>query len=201
MSYTVPVPVSGQSLGNSRPIIAQNFATIQTIFDKNHVDFNASGGGKHKYVEIPVSVSIPAGLTASEGTLYTKTVSGASQLFYSPDTTSNEYQLTNTISAQFTKFSTNTAYAASHTGGWTFLPGGMIMNYGRFTVSGSSGTVTFALAFPSGSAPYSLTISLQRSSGDQSLTIDSAIPPTSTGFKWLSSSAGSQYVYWMAIGK
>lgn len=198
MTFTPNMPVSGQTLGDTRDLVNGNFAAINNTISVNHVAMNSSGAGKHKFVEMPNQATIPVGLAASEGTVYCKAANGASQLFFTPGTSGNEYQLTRTNAANFAKFATNTAYVANHTGGWTFLPGGLLFQYGLRSSPGSSGAITFPVAF--GSAPYLITVSLYRTSGDHNVVINSGTPPTTTTFNYICDTGGSAGVYWTAIG-
>ena len=196
MSYTANTPQSGQTLGFTRPLINQNFQTINTAFAINHVAFNISGAGKHKFVEMPNQSAIPSPLASGEGTIYCKS-SGIAQLFFTSGISGNEYQLTRAISASFTTFGTNTGYAANHTGGWTFLPGGMLLQYGLRISAGTSGVITFPTAFTN--APYSINVSLYSNAAGRTVVIDTGTAPTTTGFNFINSVAG-QGVYWTAIG-
>lgn len=197
MSYTANTPQSGQTLGFTRPVINSNFQTINTAFAVNHIAFNISGAGKHKFVEMPNQSVIPSPLASAEGTIYCKS-SGIAQLFFTPGISGNEYQLTRAINAGFSEFGTNTAYAANHTGGWTFLPGGMLLQYGLRSSPGASGAISFPTTFTNN--PYSITVSLYRASGDHNVLVSSATPPTTTGFNYICDTGGSIGVFWTAIG-
>ena len=152
---------------------------------------------------MPVSSVIPTPLAASEGTIYTKTVS-ATELFYTPDNSGNQYQLTRTISASFANFGTNLSYGTppatfTQKGGWVFLPGGLLLQYGFYGKTGglgASGTIQFPIAFTS--PPFSITTALNRtSSGNQEMTINTV---GTNSFTFLSSSSASDGIYWQAIG-
>ncbi len=197
MSYTANTPQTGQSLGFTRPIINSNFQTINTAFAINHIAFNISGAGKHKFVEMPNQSVIPSPLAGGEGTLYCKASGGAAQVFYTPGVSTNEYQLTRAITASFATFGTNTGYAANHTGGWTFLPGGMLLQYGLRISAGTSGVITFPTAFTN--APYSITVSLYSNAASRTVVVDTGTAPTTTGFNFINSAAGLG-VFWTAIG-
>ena len=84
MSFTPNIPDSGQTLGGSRSQISNNFANYYTVMSVNHVAPNASGQGKHAFVEMPVQSSVPATL-AGEGGLFTQTLDGKSILYYQRD--------------------------------------------------------------------------------------------------------------------
>jgi len=58
MSYTPNVPQIGQSLDGTRDLIRGNFQVINTTQSVNHVAFNDTGAGKHKFLQLPVG-SVP----------------------------------------------------------------------------------------------------------------------------------------------
>ncbi len=145
MSFTPNIPQIGQSLGNSRPQILNNMAVLRSTIATNHYDVNDAKAGKHKYVEMPVLSVIPPGLAASEGTLYVKSVSSRRELFYTNDTSGNEWQLTSLSNSNFATFGTDP--------GWTFLPGGLLMQWGTETCA-SGTTVSFSRSFTG--APYTI---------------------------------------------
>lgn len=160
MTFNPNIPQATDLLSDSQGQLQSNNQALNTTFSRNHIALNvATDNGKHKFVEMPVSSGIPTpvpGLSGTSGTVYTRTVAGESQLFYTAGSTGRQYQLTFTDNSTFSKFSTNTTYQASGgsnaqvTGGWTFLPGGMILNYGSATDlnPGGSKTIKFAKAFP-----------------------------------------------------
>lgn len=204
-SYNLNIPDAPNNPSSDQPLMKTNTNNIDAIIDEDHYSFDEANGGLHRQVRMPVSGVIPAGVIAASGTLYTKT-SGEGTLFYTPDTTGDEYQLTRTITASTAQFSTNAAYGTppagfTQIGGWTFLPGGMLMQYGFFGKAGalgSSGQVQFPVTWTTGA--YSINLTLYRTSGDQSLTLDSGTAPTTTTFNFKSSSSGSEGLYWTAIG-
>jgi len=198
MSYNPNIPGSGQSLGETQSGIQQNFADINTRFQVNHIAFNDSGGGKHKPIQIP-EASAPS-TAANEGAIYTKAGSNPSEtnLFFRAESNGYEYQLTHAISASTTQFSTNTEYIANHYGGWCFLPGGLILQYGRRTSPGSNGTVTFPLVFPSGAAPFSIILTNERTSSRSSSV--NSVGITSVKFDYEMETGGSAALNWIAIG-
>lgn len=204
------VPTTGQTLNITRQPIFNNFSALQQTQDINHVQIGNVGQGKHRVVEMlnqPFTIG-----TAGYGNLYTKPSEGSSQLFYSTDNVNFEYQLTRISVANNATFGANTAYGSppagfTQVGGWTFLPGGstggtgLLFQYGLFLKTGalgSSGTVQFPRAFTS--APFSIQLTVIRNSGNQSVTINSGSLPTTTNFSFLSSSSGSDAIYWTAIG-
>ena len=203
MTFNPNIPKPTDLLSNSQADLLANNGFLNASFSRNHVALNiATNNGKHTFIEMPTLASIPApvpGLIAGEGTLYTKG-SGGAQLFYTPGTSGNEYQLTRTIAASFASF-------ASANPGWTFLPGGLLLQWGTKTLSANNTltTITFPVTF---TAPVTnvFSIVLTKISSDNSTTgqevrISSGNVTISQFKVSQSSSSSANSVYWMAIGK
>lgn len=219
-NYTYNIPQPGDIPAQSQSQILGNFTTIDdgtNGFARNHVSYtNAtiSQRGKHTMVEMPVLPGATIGTAlAGEATLYTKTSLGKSQIFGTYDATLSTYQLTYFEAGDAAKFAVNVALGPtmpqSGTGGWTFLPGGLIMQYGGGVVLPANSTkVTVQFPIPFLSAVFALTTSyLTSETGKTAQSI--FINPgdiTTTQFKALQSSshspdAGGNFMSWMAIGK
>lgn len=210
MTYTSDIPApSGDTLGGTRDRIRTNFQQIATVAAVNHIAFNASGQGKHKFLQMPeqpgsigqVGAPLPPTTAADEGGLYTKVGINPAEtnLVFRAESDGFEYQLTKVIAASTGRFGNNTvAYVANNNGGWTFLPGGLLLQYGRRTSPGSSGTVTFPVAFPSGNAPFSIVVTNERNSARSANIDNSAISATS--FDYFMETSGSVALNWIAIG-
>ena len=191
--------------------IKNNMQQLDTSFGVNHTLFSATpNNGKHTFVEMPIQGTIPpTGLATGEGTLYTNAVNSVSSstetgLFYTPDNGGNQYQLTRTIGSAIATFGTYTNYptpVANQNGGWTFLPGGLLLQYGDMLSTGSNTIITFPIPFTdSVNAPYSLTATRQQASSSGATY--GVISATNTGFTFTSSSSSSgTRFYWMAIGR
>lgn len=193
MSYTPNVPVSGQSLGNSRPIINQNFQTIQTVFDINHVDFNVSGAGKHNLIQIPTAQSASPGTIAGEIALYSKNVSGVPQLFF---------QKQNIAAAGADIQMTTNVDPVALEGGTSFLPGGLILQWGKAANGGAGTTIVgFNSAFPNNVFNVSVT-PISAGATYPTLTFGTRFLDLATFGITASASNQVQYpfIYWMAIG-
>lgn len=210
-SYTRDIPFSSHNPSTDQPDMLVNTNSTDDLIDVDHYSFNESNGGKHRQVQMPALVAIPAGLTNGEGTLYTKTASAVSQLFYSPDNSGNQYQLTRTISASSALFGLSTnnynGVGAAYSGGWTFLPGGLLFQYGIYNAGGgglgSSGTIQFPVAF-TGIPFVVLPVLIAKVGGTGSIHTVSVISGTvsTTQFMWnLDASTTAQTgIYWTAIG-
>lgn len=84
--------------------------------------------------------------------------------------------------------------------GYTWLPGDLLMQWGKVSVpSGTSGNITFPLAFAA--VPYNVQITIIRSAGAGSNSIyvlDASV--TATRFKTENTGSGAHDIYYMAIG-
>lgn len=198
MTFNPNIPLPTDFISDSQADIRNNFTSINATFSRNHIPFSTvTNNGKHTFIEMPVISTIPTpvpGLISGEGTIYTKTISAVSEIFYTPDSSGNQYQLTTTIPAAFAKFATNTAYSTGLTGGWTFLPGGLLLQYGKNTGAGAVGTIVFPIAFSD--VPYSLTLTSTRNAAS-SVGINAV---TASQFTYITSSASVTSVNFIAIG-
>lgn len=212
-SYDPTIPAAGDDPSVSQGQIQTNFSTLAIDFAVNHIGYGTGAGeGKHKFVEFPAQSVKPVGLSTGEGTLYSKVAGGATQLFYVTGTSTDEYRLTNLAAGNFARFGTNTNYQVgppSLYGGWTFLPGGLIMQYGSyglfdsFSSLSSSGTITFPIPFTS--TPFNVDTTLIRQSGSTSAIATQTVVSGSIGttsFKWALDSSSTKFVgiLWTAIG-
>lgn len=200
MSYFPNIPAATDNPSVSQGDIQTNFGTINSSFNLNHVSLGSGLGtaGKHNFVEMPNQVSTPATISG-EGTLYTKSATG-SQLFYVADNQPTDlYQLTRTIHASYSRFGTNTNYSGSLNGGWTFLPGGMLLQYGlasSITAPGT-GVVLFPVTFTTG--VFTLSITPIRNSSNVDIVYASATAGLAS-FSYRNTASGISQFYWMAIG-
>ncbi len=198
MPWNPDWPIGNKSVKFNESPGQENTTYLETTLKINHYfDESAPNDGKHKFVQMP-NGTLPAGLVSGDSTLYSK-ASGVAQLFYSHGNSALEYQLTTGRLTDNSTFGTNTAYAVNHLGGWTFLPGGLIMQYGLRTVPGGSGQISFPCAFSA--VPYQISVSLYRSTDDHNVVVSTAIVPTTTTFNYLCDTSGSTAVSWTAIGK
>jgi len=204
MTYTSDIPVSGESLGSTRDRIRVNFQEIASVVAVNHVAFNALGEGKHKFLQMPEQGSAPT-TAADEGGLYTKVGTNPAQtnLFFRGESNGTEYQLTRVNSASASEFGTNTNYppaVANQDGGWTFLPGGLLLQYGKMTETASGSNVGTPVVFPIAYSTFLASVTAtrrQNNSGTEYGIISEGL----TGFNFTSSGNSNQPFYWIAIGK
>lgn len=199
MTYTSNIPKTGESLGSTRTRINANFNTIDSMLALNHVAFNSLGEGKHKFLQMPDQSSAPNTI-ANELALYSKSLSANSQLFMRSESAGSEYQITNVDDAYIAKFGELTLVINQYYTGWTFLPGGLIMNYGTIpAILNLSNDIVFARPFSTN--VYSIQLTGKRtSSGNVTYT---ARDVTTTKFTFNTSDSGSTStnIDFIAIGK
>lgn len=204
MSFFTPnIPRSGQTLGNSRPQVLNNFASLRNTISQgsgnpgptdkpNHVDVNAVGAGKHIFVQMPVQTTGVANLPANnEGGMITRTISGSSELFYVRDNVSTYYQMTGPF------FSGQGALAK---GGTTMLFGGIVLKWGQISTAASSATITFATECGSAFPTNCLSINLTRTATGSSTQAVSVTSLSNTQAVINTGGTAAATVYFIAIG-
>jgi hypothetical protein len=182
MTFQSTIPKSTDLISVSQGDILNNFTAIGTSFDVNHIDFNASGAGKHKFVEMPNQGSDPAG-AGTEGTAYTKVAAPPSvaqtELFFRRDVGS-VIQMTRGDPIVGAK-------------GTSFLPGGIKLNWGQVAATPGGTTENWASAFTS--ALFVVTLGVFNNNGTSVATWANG---GLTSVKFFS--ATSATVYYLAIG-
>lgn len=113
------VPLPGQTLVQTRDQISGNFSVINTAFGINHVSYNDADQGKHKWITFPRQAGVPVPpFIGTEMALYTllNATSGLSELYVQKGAgTGIPFTLSQTAGTR----------------GWTYLPSGIIMVWGR----------------------------------------------------------------------
>jgi len=198
--YTRNIPAGGNNPSTDRPNMTENYNSLDSLIAEDHYGFNVENGGFHQKIRMPDLVSIPGGRIDDSITAYSKLVNSVSQLFITNDTSGNEYQLTRMDPVNFTTFGLYpvVVYAPdSHTGnsGWTFLPGGLRLQYGLVNLPASfTATINYPISY---STIYSVVVNYVSNStaGWQLSTFNS------TGFTFIRDTASSgRTLSWTAIG-
>lgn len=210
-TYTTGIPTPTQSLGVTNKPIRDNFTVLNDTISRNHVamSFTDGSAGKHKFLQMPRQAAIPAGLVSGDANVYAKLANSVSQLFFSPDNSGNEYQLTRTLSTFFTLFSTLTqnytpesgggGVGAAFFGGWTFLPGGMLLQYGYTTTVANNTTIKYPINFSTFAIP--VITQMRSDTNDKVVSIKNA-SNSNTQFQLITSgSTNADVVFWIAVGK
>lgn len=181
MTFNPSIPQPNDILSQSQAQIQTNFSQANTIFDINHVTFdNASvaSRGKHRKVDF-LRVAAP-GSTAAEAVVYQKLASGSSNLFMQRDGVATEIQLTG-------------ASPVALATGSTFLPGGIIINWGSVVGAVAGNTATFATPFPTN--VFSITLGIMDSTVTRTATFTNV-----TLADCLIKCSAVNTVFYMAIG-
>lgn len=193
------VPLSGQTLLQTRDQINQNFITyIDTQFALDHVPLGpVTNGGLHNQVTFPVhsGATNPA---ANQLKLYNAA--------YAKSANANDIFLARSAGTPIPITAYRQSGSAQSNVGWCFLSSGLIMKWGFVSVTGGPGAAA-ASSFNIdanipvfSAAPYSVQIS-PYTSGTQSVPYLSAQAWTATQFYvWLPAAMGNTGVRWVAIG-
>lgn len=211
-AYTKDIPEANHNPSVDQTPMKTNTNSIANLIGEDHYTFGVSNGGFHKQIRLPDLTAIGnlAPRIANSGTLWTQKASsiGATQesnLFYVPDLTTDSYQLTRTITSKKTLFGLLTenypGSALGFFGGWTFLPGGMLFQYGYVNTSSSNIIIPFPVTFKVGTTPFTIQVT---ASVDDSSTVRMGIlsgSESATAFTTNNTGTGHlKRIYWQAIG-
>lgn len=155
MSFKPNIPQSSDLLSQSQDDILNNFSGIKTLIDVNHVTFDASGEGKHSFVQFPVQSPVPT-TGAGEVGLYcqTSTLTGNPELVFSHESAGSTYEFTS---------------AVKNEQGYAILPSGIIFKWGSGSVNANTtATVNFATGagVPTFTTVYNVQVTRQGTSGE-----------------------------------
>lgn len=198
------IPFGPNNPSQDQPNMQANTNSDIDIWEVDHIGFNVNNSGIHAQVTMPVQSGIPTTAQAGATVTYTKT-SGQSQEFMTSDTGAKEYQITRFIDADFSTFGANASLAPNPgTGGWTFLPGGIIMQYGTFPAfSTGSVDIVFPITY---TTLYNIQVSFVTPGTSPRAGIlyqnpGPPISPSNSGFTaFLLPSSALNTLYWMALG-
>ena len=183
ITYNENIPTTNNRPSADQPIMQTNAVAIKNILDIDHVTFNTSPSGYHKVIHFVTQGSDP-GTVAGIGQTYTKTVSGDEYPFFKTGL-GTVYQLAGNASSLATN-------------GYTTLPNGLILQWGRKLSPGQTGTVNFPIAFPT--ACFSVTITQRRDSSTSTQGMYLNGVPGIASFAYNGSSSSDDALYWMATG-
>lgn len=153
MAFNPNIPQASDSLSQSQADILANFQAIAPLFDQ----------GIQPFVILPEQGSAPT-TAANEVALYSKDVSGASQLFMRRESNGTEINFTSSLQSN---------------SGWARLPSGILLKWGPATVPSrnSLATVTFNTggSIPVFTAIYSVMVSQTFSAGPSTGDLNVAV--------------------------
>lgn len=174
-----------------------NCNSVEDIWDEDHFGFNDNNGGFHQQVSLlnQAAPGIPAGLS---GVLYADANGGNSWPIW--QNALGSFQITGSASPN------NPSVGGAN--GWTFLPGGFILQWGTTPVGAISGSVLFNAAnidFPANcynvqATPIFITASPPLTPTNQATVSVDAL--TTTGFNWRFNQNTFHWngFFWIAIG-
>jgi hypothetical protein len=191
-------PQNTDQIKNAPPDFQANWAALEDTFAADHNIPGASSYGEHKKITFTAPIAKPTG-SANKAILYPKDDSGGKVQLFAVDEDDNDYQITYFSDANIATLGTNTTYSGANSGGWTFLPGGLILFYGSYALPNPAAGITIAypFSFPSGGSAYCIQVS---SNTSNTIRWGSS---TSSGFtpSGYPSTGSGNILTWMAIGK
>lgn len=194
-SYNQGYPPDGSSLGQTKTTIRNNLDGTFLTVGVDHINNNGQPGtqpaGFHNVTHWVPQAGNPVAMSGY-GQLYSKTITVGlnvdQQLFWESG---------NGIVQQLTTNNVTPVAAAS---GISFLPGGLIIQWGKANLPATGVTVSFSPAFPNN--VFSITLGpVRHDTTSQMLTIDTT-GLSRSGFQFVtgSSSGGYAACFWIAIG-
>lgn len=195
------VPAANNDPADDQPEMLTNFGNINGVIAVDHVTPGNVNNGYHNQATLVVQAVLPTTYVSNSNVFYCKSAGNtpANELFCSPGTSTNEYQLTSTSTSQYSTFGNNTLYTANHNGGWSFIPGaagsGLIIQYGKRSTSATTLTVTFPRPFKDASSVYSV-IATPQSATQKEISIQNI---TATNFV-VNTDVAANFINWVAIG-
>jgi len=192
MSFNPNIPTGGQTISSTTVPIQTNFSIANTAFGVDHTPFiTVTNQGQHQKVSLVQQAADPAAL-ATAPILYAKSTTS--------NTVNNDiyFRRASNDGSSIVQLTTTKVNPLASTNGSSFLPGGVMIQWGQTSFVGSSNpTITFPTAFPNN--PFSVQITINNSNG----TVPNAWRITSlspSGFVANVQVTGATTMYWMAIG-
>lgn len=197
-TYTTNMPMVGQDISVTQPLIEANFNVINSWVNQDHTPLNGLPGetpGTHQVIHSEEVDSDPV-TTSSQLAFYNKLdVDSINRYFMREPNSGAVRQLTGLVTIAGSAFSGSTppSYVAQ-----TMILGGIMVMCGNAVVS-TAGT---AITFPNGGFEtncFGVVISVnQNGAATQSIVTDSF--PTLTGFTARINGPGSVNCFWIALG-
>jgi hypothetical protein len=179
--YNPGIPNANDLLSNSQGQIKTNFTQANNIYGFDHFAFNNVGPntGKHLKATFPISV-LPVSAVGDFVLWATNLVSGGpSQLYYTRDNTADSIPIAGILDP------------IAGVSGYSFLPGNIMIQWGRQNTSGTSTPVTFPRKFTS--------IYIIQVTGSNPASAVAASGQSTSGFN-IVTSVIPQNCFWLAIG-
>lgn len=184
MTFTPNIPQSGQSLGQTRDAIRNNFSNYNTVVSVDHVAPNAAGQGEHQQVTFN-AVHVPAAGTTTPPILFTNIQDGAGNAL--PGSLAQLFYYTGLDAKSRDQY-------VSQAAGSCLLFGGIILKWGTGALTAAQ--TTFPVAFPNNCFCVTITGSSTLYTGGFVSTSLSAAGFTASR----TSGSGNTGFYYIAIG-
>ncbi len=194
--YTRDTPFASHNPSADQPVMQTNTNSIDSLIQEDHFGFNDNNGGLHKQSTYVNQAAPPTG--AGQLALYSKgAIGGPSALYLIRDNNAG-------TETQLSSLTIGTAVAATTGASW--LPGGLLIQWGAFTMTAvaTAQTITFLNPFSTTNPLFPLPI-VTTGAG-----ITNAIPVgnravevqtfTNADFQAINGSGTVRTLYWMAIG-
>lgn len=137
MAYSPNIPQPTDIPANSQPQLLANFQGINTLINVNHIGFDVTDQGKHKWVTCPDQVlAVPTTLN-TEVALFSATNADTGKIEL------NFVRQNNGSVIPFTATVNGPDGGLNVGSGWTLLPSGILLKWATGTIN-SSGTFTFS---------------------------------------------------------
>ncbi len=202
--YVQGFPQDGSSLGNTRVQIRNNLDGTFLTLAVDHEDNNGNPGsgtpGYHKVIHFQDQGTSTPATVAGVTQEYTNTDSHTIQQIKLKSTGGNVYQQTTMLDAYISRFGDDLSVNLA---GWTYLPGGLIMNYGYTTNAPTGLVVDFpTLGLPNFSnANYIVDVTpIERNLSGKTLFAVSNAALTVSSFT-INAQTNTINFYWKAVGK
>lgn len=210
-------PQASHILANDQPVMrANNLYYVNTLGKDHQIALNDSDGttfeGRHIQVSLNnrsnanlpwVSDGTDSLLWSNAGNIYFKSSLGTGLAFQMTTFNANNSSLFGLLVNNYTPQSGGGAVGTNFSAGWTFLPGGMIMQYGIVFSLSNPITVKFPINFPSGNAPFNIQLTyINSTTSGTAMSVDTSTPANSQKFvaRVTNASTSSFGMYWVAIG-
>lgn len=188
MTYNPNIPNATDRPSQSQDQLKTNFQQLNFVFEEDHVPFDAAiigDRGKHKFVTLQRQ-PIDNITNGNDTSLYAKLAGGISQLFW-------RYQNNGTV----VQLSISQAPIPNQNG-YTWLPGGMMLQWGLEVGATNTNTISFNIPFSGDAYNVQLTSNRNTNTGISVIVKQGSVD--ANGFIYLSDATGPHNLYWMAIG-
>lgn len=201
MSFTANIPQSGQTLGQTRQEIQDNFTNYNTVVSVDHVAPNSLGQGKHKQSTYPSQGNGFGGSKKSPATLINEVA-----IYSAADTSANiqlfsqkANQAVDAGGIQLSRLDTGTGINTQN--GWSFLPGGIILQWGigQFVGAASNVNILFVTSNINFTANC-FNVSLTGIGFNNTFDVTNVTTTGFTASRSLGTFGANQQFFWTAIG-